>query len=186
MAILERAPSLEEFLRRPEEEPALEYEEGRITQKVSPKGRHGALQVALAEFVNRFARPRRLARAFTETRTTFAGASRVPDVVVYRWERIPASPSGEIADDFLTPPDLAVEIVSPEQSVNSLVRRCLWYVAHGVQAALLVDPSDRSLVLFRPDAAPHPLTDAEPLLLPDLLPGFQLTPHDLFAELRLQ
>ena len=40
MALTERRTSLEEFLKLPEEKPALEYFDGKVTQKVSPKTRH--------------------------------------------------------------------------------------------------------------------------------------------------
>src|SRR5437870_3575677 len=126
MATVQQRLTLEEFLKLPEEEPALEYEDGEVTQKVSPRGRHSVLQGEFVQRVNTFGRPRKLARAFAELRVTFAGVSRVPDVSVYRWERIPTTPDGRIADVFQIPPDIAVEIVSPEQSVASQVRRCLW------------------------------------------------------------
>ena len=107
-----RPLTLEQFLELPEEEPALEYLEGAVTQKMSPKGPHGTLQGELYLRFELFGRAHRLARAFTETRATFAGASFVPDLIVYRWERVPSDARGEIAEDFLEPPDIAVEIVS--------------------------------------------------------------------------
>ena len=100
MAISQQPLTLEEFLKLPEKKPALEFEDGVVTQKVAPKGRHSALQFDLAERFNHFARPLRLARAFPELRTTFGGVSRVPDVAVYRWERIPRDAAGDVADDF--------------------------------------------------------------------------------------
>jgi Uma2 family endonuclease len=75
----------------------------------------------------------------------------VPDLAIYGWDRIPHDASGEIADNFVELPDVAVGILSPDQSANTLVRRCLWYVAYRVGAALLVDPVDGSVLVFRPD-----------------------------------
>jgi Uma2 family endonuclease len=121
--------TLEEFLALPEEEPALEYFEGEVTQKVSPLGPHGRLQFKLSEFIGASAEPRKLAMVFTEIRGTFAGASRVPDIGVYRWERIPRTEDGRIADYFLTPPDIAIEIISPSQAWSELAKKCRWYVA---------------------------------------------------------
>jgi Uma2 family endonuclease len=93
-----------------------------VTQKVSPKGRHSRLQIKLGQWFDTWAEPRELASAFTELRTTFGGRSYVPDVAVYRWDRF-SGPFGEIVpDEFFEPPDIAVEIVSPEQRVRSLVR----------------------------------------------------------------
>ena len=185
MAMPQQQLSLEDFLRLPEEEPALEFEAGRITQKVAPKGRHSALQFELAELFNRSARPQRLARAFPELRTTFGGRSYVPDVAVYQWARIPRTPAGEVADDFEIPPDIAVEIVSPSQSATTLVRRCLWYVANGVRIALLVDPADASVLLFRPDQIPGALHESDSIDFGDVLPGFGLTVRELFDSLKL-
>lgn len=177
--------TLDEFLELPEKKPALEYEEGRVAQKVSPKGKHSRLQVSVASGFNGFAEPRRLALAFTELRTTFAGQSRVPDVAVYRWDRIPRTATGEVADEFREAPDLVVEIVSSGQSVNALIRRCIWYVAHGVLIALLVDPKDRSISLFRPNALPVSLRGDDRIPLGDVLPGLELTVDDIFRSLQL-
>ena len=148
MAIPNQRISLEEFLALPEEEPALEYEDGVVTQKVPPQGKHAALQLAICEMLNRLMVPEKLAKALPELRTTYASTSRVPDVAVYRWERIPRDSSGRVADDFREPPDIAIEIASPGQSVNQLVSRCLWYVGHGVPVALLIDPYHESVVVL--------------------------------------
>src|SRR5215210_1537121 len=96
-----RRMTLEEFLRLPEEEPPLEYWDENVTRKVSPQGKHGRLETKFAERVNRFAEPLRLAMAITELRATFGGGSPVPDVAVYRWDRVPLDPDGAVADVFL-------------------------------------------------------------------------------------
>ena len=183
MAIQQRRMTLEEFLRLPEEEPPLEYLDGEVTQKVSPQGQHGTLQPAIWWLFTDFAVPRRLARAFTELRATYAGGSPVPDVAVYRWDRVPLTPEGKVANVFREPPDIAVEIVSPDQSVPKIVEKCRWYVAHGVRIALLVDPDHLTVWLFRPDAEPAVLRGADRIDLDAVLPGFELTVDALFATL---
>jgi Uma2 family endonuclease len=115
-----------------------------------------------------------------------ASASRVPDISVYRRDRIPLDTNGLIADDFPEPPDVALQIVSPEQSVNALVRRCVWYVAHGVQVALLVDPADQSVLAFRPNQQPTAWRGSDQIDLGEVLPAFALTVEELFASLRLR
>src|SRR6059058_4131031 len=99
MVIAQRGISLEEFLKLPERKPALEYAEGEVTQKVSPRAHHSALQGELVERINGFARPRRIARAFPELRTSFAGFSRVPDVAVFRWQRIQRDATGRLRQE---------------------------------------------------------------------------------------
>jgi Uma2 family endonuclease len=156
-----------------------------VIRKPVPKGKHSRLQYALAEFFNRFALLPKLACAFPELRASFGGNSYVPDVALYRWERIPRDEAGRVADDFFEPPDVAVEIVSPKQSVSALVRRCLWYVANGVGIALLVDPGDESVLLFRAGQPTEALRGAARIDLGDMLPGFTLAVDDLFDSLRL-
>ena len=186
MAVAQQRMTLEEFLKLPEQEPALEFADGEVSQKVSPKLHHSALQLGFGKRIDAFGIPRKLARAFTELRTTFAGKSYVPDVAVYRWERIPRTPGGDLAQEALEPPDVAVEIVSPDQSVTALVRKCLWYVEHGVPIALLVDGQDRSVLAFRPGASPRVLRDADPIDLSEALPGFQLSVQEQFAALKAE
>lgn len=184
MAVNAAPMTLERFLELPEEEPALEFFEGSVCQKVSPKGKHSRLQIVLAKLISDFAEPKQLAMVFTELRATYGGASFVPDISVYRWHRVPFDEQDDIAEDFREPPDIAVEIVSPTQSTNALVRRCLWYVENGVELALLIDPQDRSVLSFRPGQVTKPLADTDLFDVSDILPGFQLTVRQLFASLR--
>lgn len=179
-----RYQALDEFLALPEEKPALEYWRGRVSQKVSPKARHSALQGELMQRFNQVGMPRRVARAFPELRATFAGESVVPDVAVYRWERIQREKDGSLADDVTTPPDIAVEIVSPGQSANALMDRCLWYVAHGVQVALLADPYHQSVLVVRPERQPVLWRGADLIDVSEVLPGFDLSVEQLFSSLR--
>lgn len=184
MALTERRTSLEEFLKLPEEKPALEYFDGKVTQKVSPKTRHSRLQGVIVERINAFARPLRAAEAFPELRVTFAGSSSVPDVVVLQWNRIPYDDNGLLVDDLFLAPDIAIEIVSPEQSPNALIRKSLQYVANGVRIALLVDPDDQSVLALRQGHEPQVLRDADRINLDEVLPGFALTVAELFRSLR--
>ncbi len=110
-----------------------------------------------------------------ELRATFAGSSPVPDVAVYRWDRIPWGPGGEVPDDFYEPPDIAIEILSPEQSRAQIADKCAWYVAHGVPLARLVDPDDLSVTAFRPGEPPAVLRGADAIDFAPALPGVRLT-----------
>lgn len=179
--------TLDEFLALPEANPALEYEDGRVTQKVAPMGRHSRLQSALCNRLNQLTEYARAGIAFTELRTTYPGARRsfVPDVALYRWDRIPRTADGEVADRFTEPPDLAVEIVSPDQSVTSLVRKCVWFVEHGVRVALLVDPDDRTILLFRAGQPAAALRGPDALDLTDVVPQLNLTVEEIFSSLKL-
>jgi len=183
MAVTQRHLTLEEFLALPEEKPALEFENGEVTQKVPPSGRHSLLQLWICQRINERTRPEKVALALPELRTTYAGRSRVPDVAVYRWNRVPVTEAGEIADEFRLPPDIAIEIVSPGQTANQMVTRSLWYTENGVHAALLVDPSHRSVLVFRPNQPPVSLTGSDIIDLTNIVLGLTLSVSELFESL---
>ena len=183
MVLARSGLTLEEFLALPEKKPALEYEDGVITQKVSPKFRHGLLQSALVLLFSRAAPPKTI-HVVPEIRFSVRNRSYVPDLGILLWDRAPVGPDGEFEDDLFITPDVAVEIVSPKQSVATLMRKCLWYVANGAKAALLVDPDDKTVFLVRPGGTTQALRGDDPIDLADVLPTFRLTPAELFASLR--
>jgi len=160
----------------------LEYEDGMVTKKVSPKRRHSRLQTWLVEQVNRLIVARNLGMAFTELPATFAGISRVPDIAVYRWDRIPLDISGEVADILIDPPDVAIKIASPGQNVKQLIRRLISFVHAGV----LVDPRDRSIVVARPGSDLRILGIGETLDLGDAIPGLRLEVATIFGALQIE
>ncbi len=177
--------TLAAFLELPEEKPALEFFDGRVSQKVSPKARHGGLQFQLGLLLYESAGPARPIRIFTETRTTYGGASPVPDVAVYRHERVPRDSDGLLADDFFEHPDVAVEIHSPSQTLRSQRGRCRWYVEHGVAVALLVITRTQTVEVFRPGTPPLVLRGADRVDLGDVAPGLGFVVAELFAVLRV-
>lgn len=185
MVVARTALTLETFLALPEEQPALEFEDGQVTQKVSPKLPHSALQGELVTLLNNALTNGRFARAFPELRMTTSGRSRVPDVVVYRWSRIPRGADGSMALDATTLPDVAIEIRSPEQSLQSQFRRCRSFVDEGVPLALAIDPLSRRIFLFVRNEPERELSATEPISFDSLKPGFALTPAEIFQALDL-
>ena len=185
MAVLQQGLTLEEFLMLPEEKPALEFWEGLVTQKVSPKTRHARMQYKFAELINHFAEPRKLALAFPELRATYDGCSLVPDVAVYRWERIPREPNGRPVNDLFVPPDIAIEIASPKQSLDDLANKCRWYVQHGVAIAITVDPENDTVTQFAANVEPRVLGEDAGIDLDAVLPRFHVTVKELFNTLVL-
>ena len=74
---------------------------------MSPTGHHGAIQFELAMRLGMALRERKIGRVFTETRITLAGVSRVPDICVYRWDRISLDAPGKLARDFCASPRIS-------------------------------------------------------------------------------
>jgi Uma2 family endonuclease len=176
--------TLEEFLQLPEEKPYLEYIDGRIEAKVSPKRKHVTIQHELVNSLNAFARPDKLGQAFSELRCTFAGRSIVPDVVYQHDEHIDLDEMGEQADDVFVPPDLHVEVISPDQTLRKAKRNLMFSMAHGCRLGWLIHPYKKTVTVFRPDQEPQTLGLDGTLNGADVLPGFELPLAELFGWLK--
>jgi Uma2 family endonuclease len=184
MAVTRHGLTLDEFLALPEEKPALEYVDGAIRQKVAPQAQHSVLQTLLAEWLNGYARPRKLGLALPELRTVFGGRAHVPDVVFCLREQIPRDARGRIWGNVTVPPAIVVQIASPGQTRRQLSDDCAWYVAHGVALALLVLPDAEEIVAYAPGQPPRTLRGADRLDFGAALPGYALVVGDLFAAAR--
>jgi Uma2 family endonuclease len=174
--------TLDEFLALPEEKPYLEYDDGVVTQKVAPQFDHTSLQLDIARRLDRLGHELQHGVARPETRIVTPGWSPVPDVSYYRKERIrPVSRRrfGKIE----IPPDIAVEIVSPDQSVGELLKKCLRYAEIGVAVSLVADADDETIYAIRPGQPLRVLRGDDRIDLDDVLPGFDLTVNALFGSI---
>jgi Uma2 family endonuclease len=176
--------TLAEFLQQPEVKPARELRHGRVSQKVSPSGPHGSIQLWFGHRIEGFLESTQAGRAFTETRLLLGEETYVPDLVMYRWDRIPEDEYGNLPTYFQTPPDLVVEIISPGQTLSKQLERCRELIEHGVAVTVLVHPGQQAVYLVRPGGQAGPLHAGDTIDLTDIVPGFQLPITDLFAQMR--
>lgn len=183
--ISSKSLTLEEFLKLPETKPAREYINGEIIQKPMPKTRHSRLQGKLTGTINDVVEEQRIAYAFPELRCTFGGRSIVPDVAVLRWNQIVFNDDGEPVDDVLIAPDWAIEILSPEQSSNRVTGNILHCLKHGSQLGWLIDPDDRSVLIFLPNQQTE-LCQGSDLLAVLHNIELQLTAEQVFGWLRMK
>jgi Uma2 family endonuclease len=173
--------SLEKFLQIPETQPASEYIEGKIYQKPMPQGEHSTLQSFLVTSINEIGKPQHLAYAFPELRCTFEGMSLVPDIAVFEWSRIPLHPNGRIANKFTIPPDWIIEILSPEQSPNRVIRKITFSIQHGAKLGWFVDSGDESIMIFQPDRLPEIKQGRDILPVLSVLGNWQLSVENIFS-----
>ncbi|NEO85252.1 MAG: Uma2 family endonuclease [Spirulina sp. SIO3F2] len=145
--------TLAQFREQPETKPASEYIDGEIIQKPIPNGRHSYLQGKLCSVINNIAESDEIAYAFSELCCTCGGRSLVPDIAVFRWQRIPFTAAGAVPDRFELVPDWTIEIFSPEQSPNRLIGNILHLFSVGCSLGWFIDPNDGSVLVFEPGQA---------------------------------
>jgi len=174
--------SLEFFLNLPDTKPASEFLKGQISQKPMPQGEHSRLQFKLCATINEVTEPHKLACAFPELRCTFGEASIVPDVSVFRWDRIPRNPSGRIANRFLSHPDWAIEILSPDQRQKQVLANLLHCVKNGTELGWLLDPEDENVLVVFPESRIQIFEKSDRLPVIDDM-DLELTPAQIFSWL---
>jgi Uma2 family endonuclease len=177
--------TLAEFLTLPETKPASEFIAGSIEQKPMPQGQHSRLQLKLCNLVNDVAETAAIAMALPELRCTFRDRSIVPDIAVFRWERIPFEPSGDISNTFQIAPDWTIEILSPDQQDTKVIRNILHCLNSGTSLGWLIYPDDRIILAFPANQSPVELAGIDRLpVLSEL--DLNITVDDVFGLLRSQ
>ncbi len=176
--------TLAEFLKLPETEPASEYINGEIHQKSMPKGKHSRLQLKLCNSINEMTERQQIAYAFPELRCSFGNRSIVPDIAVFNWARIPFDADGEAPNDFFQCPNWTIEILSPEQSSNRVIGDILYCFQQDCELGWLIDPTDRSILVFRPDTQPQLLQGSDRLPVLESI-DLALTVDQVFAWLKM-
>lgn len=176
--------TLDEFLALPEDsETALEYDHGVVTQKVAPRSDHGFLGKRLTVALTQAGEDRQLGVVFVERRlVTPDGWAPVPDVSYIRRERLQPESERRFGRMDL-PPDLTIEIISPDQTVRELLEKCLRSAEVGVAVSLVVDADDETIYAIRPGKPLRVLRGNDRIDLDDVLPDFDLTVQALFDSI---
>jgi len=116
--------------------PDREFVDGRIEERNLGEKEHSILQRYLTVLfvINRAAWK---VEVFPELRTqTQSRRFRVPDVLVTR--------SGDSFERYITrPPLIAIEILSPEDTLSAMKAKCSEYRAFGVEHVWIIDPEAR-------------------------------------------
>lgn len=175
--------SLEEFLRMPEieEAPGLEYIDGRIEAKAMPSGKHGMIQKRFVERIDQFVEPEGLGLTVAELRHTFAGRAILPDVSFQLAENVLIDPDGTPSDFVPIPPDIHIEIISPDQSVKKTHAKLLLSLAHGCALGIMVHPEKQTIDVYRPNRPPERLADDGAIDFAPVLSGLVIPATEVFG-----
>ncbi len=103
-----------------------------------------------------------------------------PDVGFIRRERIPRD--FDYQHYFPVPPDLAVEVVSPSDSLAEVMEKVALYLEAGVPLIWVVVPRRRVVMVYRPGHQQRTLTENDELDGEEIVPGFRLSVRGVFAD----
>ncbi len=132
-----------------------------------------------------FVRPRNLGviAGPTGTLRMSGGNIRLPDVTFVAWSDVPGGVLPKEPVPRL-PPTIAVEVLSPSNTKAEMARKRREYFESGTKLVWEVDPSTRTVGVYRPSAPDDPqvLTEAQAIDGEHVLPGFRLPLVSVFAD----
>jgi Uma2 family endonuclease len=102
------------------------------------------------------------------------GALRSPDAAWVRRARWDGPAPAEREKFVPLCPDFVIELRSPSDRLLPLQRRLREFIRHGAQLGWLIDPSRRSVHLYRPAEPVQTVLSPENLSADPVLPGFVL------------
>ena len=180
MATTARRATEADLLQAPEDGYKHELVDGEI--RMSPAGsRHGRVSLKLAARLLAFVEQQRLGYVF-EGSTGFrmpAGNIRSPDVSFvalgrFKDEHVPVGFSP-------VPPDLAVEVLSPDDRPRYVLDKVGEYLGAGVRLVWVIDPGARVASVYRSLTDVRRLEEHEALDGEDVVPGFRCPLADVLV-----
>ncbi|WP_066377307.1 MULTISPECIES: Uma2 family endonuclease [unclassified Anabaena] len=181
MTQLKSQITLAEYLALPEGDITYELVDGELKPKMAPKRFHSRLTLALSILLTPWAQGR--GEVGIEWAVTLKRRGRdwvpVPDLLYVSYSRLN---SDAIEDQPCPiPPDLAIEIISPDQSFGEMSAKATDYLEAGVLRVWVLDAKAKTVTVFYPDARPQTKT-GEDSLADDLLQGLEITPQQIFQQ----
>ncbi len=185
MTIETRHTTAEELLRMPDDGFRHELVRGEL-RKMTPAGnKHGYVTMNLSGPLHRHVKENGLGRVYTaETGFLLArnpDTVRAPDVAFVSHARL--EEVGEVEGFWPGAPDLAVEVISPSDTHTEVIGKALSWLDAGCRMVLAVDPSRRTVTVYRAldDIRILKGEAGETLDGADVVPGWSLPVAELFA-----
>lgn len=147
-----------------------------------PKPRHGQVCAKATILLGNFVEDRGLGVIFSND--TFVVVQRNPDKVrgadVAYWSK-GQLPNGVVPEGLISaPPELCVEVVSPTNAWSDVFIKVGEYLKAGVRAVLVLDPESVTGSVYRDNEFQQIFDNGDALVLPDVLPGFNVPVRKFF------
>ena len=173
----------EELLRMPDDGFRYELVSGEL-RKMPPAGNeHGYRAAELSSEPRNHVKANGLGRVYA-AETGFRLHSdpdtvRAPDAAFVSRERL--EEVGSVEGYWPGAPDLAAEIVSPNDRHTEVVEKALEWLDAGCSMVLVVDPKQRTVTVYRSREDIRILAEGDSLDGADVIPGFSLPVTEIFA-----
>jgi Uma2 family endonuclease len=180
-SVAQRLITVEEFLRLPDSE-HLELVRGEVVKTMPPGKEHGRIALVIGKLLLLWVEQGAGGEAGVESGFTLAhdpDTVRAPDVYYMSAHRIQSDDRS--AAFWTVAPDLAVEVISPGETVDEIRQKINDYLAAGTPLVWTVHPRTREVVAYTPDGLARTYSGDDVIEYPDVLPGFSCKVSELFA-----
>lgn len=155
---------------------------GELREVPGAGGLHGLIVVKLIQIFLAITQGNKKGRVFADgvsfVLRTAPDTVRVPDVSYIAPEHIPAT--GIPVSYIRQAPDLAIEVVSPEDRATELREKARDYLEAGTMQVWVLWPGERTVTVYMQGHMPSEFGPEDTLDGGDLLPGFRVKVADLF------
>lgn len=175
----------EEFMALPKDGHRYEIVNGELVDMGSSGALHGNLAITLSSALFAVVNAQKLGALF-DSSTAFkmkSGNRRSPDISFFAKERLQGMT--ELPTGFLDgAPDLAVEVLSPGNTVEEIHDKLVEYFENGTRLAWIIHPSEHYVLVYRSAQEPDRLLKSvDSLDGEEVIPGFTLPVAELFQKL---
>ncbi|WP_420627210.1 Uma2 family endonuclease [Candidatus Leptofilum sp.] len=173
--------TIEELAKLPPDQSRGELIQGEFFS-MSPAGHsHGIIALNISSQLWLFVKQNKLGNVYAaETGFILArnpDTVRAPDAAFVQQERLSHQPETGF---FEGAPDLAVEVISPSETVDDVESKVIDYLNAGTQLVWLIYPRTRTVTVYRSLTDIHILTTDDVLEGGTLLPGFSVLVKEIF------
>jgi Uma2 family endonuclease len=173
------------FMALPDDGHHYEVVQGELIDMGNSGALHGYICSSLMILLGGYVRLQNLGAMF-DSSTAFKmknGNKRSPDISFFAKERLQGMT--ELPTGFLEgAPDLAVEVLSPSNTVEEIDDKIVEYFENGARLIWVINPRQQYILVYRSAQAPDRLLkSADTLSGEDVIPEFSLPVADLFQKL---
>ncbi len=159
-----------------------ELVKGEIIHMSPAGGRHGKIANWIAVLLTNHVRPEGLGDVYAAETGFYTQRNpdtvRAPDAMFVSNERV--AQIGDPVKYLDVAPDLAVEVLSPDDTWTEVETKVDEYIRVGVRLIWIVDPDRRIVVIYRPSGERIQLAQTDRLTGENVLPGFSVSVARIF------
>jgi Uma2 family endonuclease len=159
--------------------------DGKIIPMSPARPKHGAVIARLSYHIGAHIYENKLGEMFDGQTGFRLGLQHCfqPDISFVSHERMKLILPHGMDGLFDAAPDLAVEVLSPSDSITKSEKKMQLYLAHGTRLGWMVDTKNKTVRVYRPGHAFETLQDERALTGNSVLPGFRISLSKIFENI---